>query len=132
MIIFYTQYKAVPLPESEEFEVCGGAYINCWLKAQSEQEASNVACALLRDRGWKVVSVEEECRQVTASAYTEDAEGREYYDEAVTDGECYVFHQWPVDPQEDDDVHWSRDARPLYLSDMPCPPDRRTGWTLIS
>jgi len=25
MAIFYTLYEAIPLPESEEFEVCGGA-----------------------------------------------------------------------------------------------------------
>ena len=105
MTIFYTQYEAVPLPESNEFGECGGAYVSCWLKARSKQEASDLASALLKDRGWKAVSVQEECREVTAAVYTEDEEGRGYYEQAATDGECYVFHQWPVDPQEDDDVH---------------------------
>jgi hypothetical protein len=105
MSIFYTQYEAVPLPESEEFGECGGAYISCWLRAQSAPEASELASALFRDRGWKVVSIEEECREVTAAVYFEDEEGRGYYDQAVTEGECYVFHQWPADPQDGDDVH---------------------------
>jgi hypothetical protein len=105
MTIFYTIYEAIPLPESEDFEVCGGAYINCWVKAQSEEEASKSASAVIHERGWKVVSIQEECREVTEALYAEDEEGRGYYDQAVVDGECYVFHQWPVDAQDDDDVH---------------------------
>jgi hypothetical protein len=42
MTIYYTLYEAIPLSESEEFEVCGGAYISCWLKAQSEEEAAKL------------------------------------------------------------------------------------------
>jgi uncharacterized protein with PIN domain len=105
MTIFYAQYEAVPLPQSEEFGECGGAYISCWLRAQSEREAADLVSALLQDRGWQIVSVEEECREVTAAVYSEDEEGRGHYDQAVMDGECYVFHQWPAVPQESDDVH---------------------------
>jgi hypothetical protein len=105
MAIFYALYEAIPLPESEEFEVCGGAYVSCWLKAQSEEEASKLVSAAIHERGWKVVSVQEECREVTEALYSEDEEGRAYYDHAVVDGECYVYHQWPVDTQEGDDVH---------------------------
>jgi hypothetical protein len=85
--------------------VCGGAYINCWVKAQSEEEASKSVSAMIRERGWKIVSIEEECREVTEALYAEHEESREYYDQAAVEGECYVFHQWPVDAHDDDDVH---------------------------
>lgn len=105
MTIFYTVYEAIPLPESEDFDACGGAYINCWVSARSEEEASKSAYAMIRERGWKVVSIQEGCREVTRALYEEDEESRGYYDQAVVDEECYVFHQWPVGAEDDDDIH---------------------------
>src|SRR4029079_17671301 len=63
MTIFYTTYEAIPLPESEDFGVCGGAYTNCWVKPQSEQGASKLASAVIQERRWKIVSIQEECRK---------------------------------------------------------------------
>ncbi|MBS0422773.1 MAG: hypothetical protein JSR66_34015 [Proteobacteria bacterium] len=105
MTIFFTSYEAIPLPESGDFDVCGGAYVNCWVKAQSAKEAHQSASAVIHQRGWKVVSIQEECREVTAPSYAEDRESRVYYDQAVVDGECYVFHQWPVEAQDGHDVN---------------------------
>jgi hypothetical protein len=99
MTIFFAQYEAVPLPESEDFGECGGAYINCWLKANSAAEASELALALIHERRWRIVLVEEEIREVFKDLFSEDAEGRDCYQQAVTDGECYVFHRWPVETQ---------------------------------
>ena len=105
MTIFFSRYEAIPLPEAEDFAVCGGAYINCWIQAQSEEEASELAAVVIHERGWKVVSVDEECREVDESLYAEDDKHREYYDQAVLDGGCYVFHQWPVDDQDGAEMH---------------------------
>lgn len=100
MTIFFAQYEAVPLPHSEQYAECGGAYVNCWLQAASEDEAYKMASTLIHGRGSKIVSVEEGCREVTQASYADDEEGKEYYEQAVLDGECYVFHQWPVDTAE--------------------------------
>ena len=105
MAIFYMQYEAIPLPESEDFEEWGGAYVNCWVKAESEDEASKLASASIHERGGKIIAVEEECREVTQDVYAEDEEGRAYFDQAALDGECYVYHQWPIDMQEGDTAH---------------------------
>jgi len=105
MTIYYVQYEAEPLPESEDFETCGGAYVNCWVKAKSQTEAQRAASAAIGDAGWRILCVEEECCEVSETRYSEDEEGCEYYQQAVSDGECYVFHQWSVEPQEGDDVH---------------------------
>ena len=35
----------------------------------------------------------------------EESEVLDHYDTALEEGECYVYHLWPVEPQEDDAVH---------------------------
>jgi hypothetical protein len=105
MHIFYIQFEAEPQPKSEAFGSCGGAYVNCWVQASSELEAIVKASAAVSESGWKILSVEEECSEASEDWYSNDDEGREYFHRAVSDGECYVFHQWPLEPQEGDDVH---------------------------
>jgi len=103
--IFYIQYRATPNPESEAFGECGGAYANCWIKADSEIQAKTIATKTIEETNWKIVSVEEDCREVTEEYYSENPKGLEYYRQATLDGECYVYHQWPNEPQEQDAVH---------------------------
>jgi hypothetical protein len=105
MPIFYVQYEAVPAPGSGDFETAGGAYVNCWVEAGSEREAQKLTYTALSESGWTIQAVEETCREVTELSYSENDQGLEHYRQAASDGECYVFHQWPVEPQEEDDVH---------------------------
>lgn len=105
MPIFYIQYKAEPTPESEEFETAGGAFVNCWVKIDSARKAQEQASAAIKESGWTILGVEEQCRELTEDYYSESDEGLEHFRQAVSDGECYVFHQWPLEPQEGDDVH---------------------------
>ena len=104
MAIFYIQYHAEPEPETEAFGKFGGAYVNCWVKAASETEAQHVTTVAIRESNWKVLSVEDDCREVTEEYYSGNEEGFEYFRQATLDGECYVYHQWPNEPQ-DDPVH---------------------------
>ena len=97
MTIFYAQYEAIPLPDSDEFGEFGGAYVNCWVEANSEVQASELALATIHERGWKIVSISQEWCDVTENLYSQDDEGRGHYQQAVLDGECYVFHQWPAE-----------------------------------
>jgi hypothetical protein len=105
MPIFYVQYEVVPAPGSEHFETAGGAYVNCWVNVNSEREAQEQTSAVIRESGWTIRAVEEQCREVNELWYSENDEGLEHYRQAGVDGECYVFHQWPVEPQEGDDLH---------------------------
>lgn len=61
--------------------------------------------AAIKESAWSILSVEEQCREVMERAYAESDEGLDHYRQAVVGGECYVFHQWPIESQEDDDVH---------------------------
>ena len=79
--------------------------MNCWVKATSKRKACEEASAAIKESGWTILAVEEQCREVDDGAYAGDAEGLDYYRQAVVDGECYVYHMWPVEAQEGDDVH---------------------------
>lgn len=105
MPIFYCQYQAVPTSQSEEFGDSGGAYVNCWVKADSAMQAREIAMQTIEATNWRVASVEEECREVTEEDFSENEAGLKYYRQATLDGECYVYHQWPKEPPEEDIVH---------------------------
>lgn len=105
MPIYYVQYEAVPAPGSEDFGTAGGAYVNCWVKAKSERAAREQSSAVVTDSGWTILAVEEQCREVTEFCYSSSDEGLEHYRQADVDGECYVFHQWPMESLKGDDVH---------------------------
>lgn len=105
MLVFYVRYETAPSPGSANFETASGAYVNCWVKANSELEARKQTSTAIKESGWTILAIAEQCREVTDREYAEGDEGLEYYRQAVMDGECYVFHQWPVEPQEGDAVH---------------------------
>lgn len=105
MPIFFAQYEVQPTSDTPEFEVCGGAYINCWVSAESPSAAQAQAFASISQNGWNVVGVEEPCNEATDDWYWEDEENRAYFEQAQIDGEVYVYHQWPNDSREPEDVH---------------------------
>ena len=85
--------------------MCGGAYVSCWVRAESQADALRLMSESISVAGWKVVALEEECGLVEESWYADNPEGQEHFSQAVRDGECYVFHQWPIEPQQGDNVH---------------------------
>ena len=103
--IFFAQFEAQPTPSTPEFEVCGGAYINCWVGAESPSAAQTRAFASISQNGWAVVRVEEPCQEATDAWYEKDEENRGYFEQARIDGEVYVYHHWPHDSGESEDVH---------------------------
>jgi hypothetical protein len=99
------QFEAVPTPESDDFEGSGGAFVNCWVQTDSEASAMAQASQAIRDNLWSVTSVSEPCGEVVESDYLSDESGMKYFQQAINDGDCYVYHQWPNQPQEEDHVH---------------------------
>jgi len=105
MPIFYVQFEALPNPGSHDFKEFGGAYVNCWVSASSETQAKDIARKSIGEAQWHVVAVEEEVREVNEQYYSENIEGLEHYEQALLDGECYVFHRWPNEAQDQDALH---------------------------
>ncbi len=104
MKIYYLQYQSEPSPESKDSDRIGGAFINCWIKAGSLDAAKDLAQNSIRNNNWIILSLEESY-VVDSDYYRENKESLEYYEQAITDGEVYVYHSWPNQPQEDGIVH---------------------------
>jgi len=75
------------------------ASVRCWISAQTRTNAVHVATGWIGDNGWRVMNLIEQCA-VTRADY-EDSDERRYYEQALTDGEVFVFE---VDGPEDDDA----------------------------
>ncbi|MGM9428948.1 hypothetical protein [Hydrogenophaga sp. MI9] len=102
--MLFIQFEVRPQPDSQHFSSVGGAVANCFVEAESEDAARQLAANSLQDNGWEVLSVEDGPVFVERSDL-EDPDWLAWFDQAAADGECYVFHQWPPEAQEDDQVH---------------------------
>ena len=102
---YFVQYELRPLPGSEHFLTTGGAVANCFLAVESAAKAQELALLNFAENGWQVVSIEDGPTAIDRENYLEEPEWLEWYDQAARDGECYVLHQWPLGPQEDEEVH---------------------------
>jgi len=100
MKIFYIQYESIPTSESNDYKGTGGAFINCWIKATSIEAAKNMAENSINENNWKILSLEESFL-VNEEHYKENDESREFYQQAVIDGEVYVYHSWTNEAQEE-------------------------------
>ncbi len=101
--VFFLQYEVRPKPDSVQYPTVGGAFANCFVVADTPDVATRAALRNFADGGWEVVEVIEPAF-IADRDDLEDA-WLEWYDEAADEGECFVFHQWPNEPQDDETVH---------------------------
>jgi hypothetical protein len=92
--MFFFTFLASPTPDAKEFSDTGGAYVNCWIQGQERAEAERRATELIADYGWSVEALEE-AATVTSDDYTAEDEDREFYEQALMEGEVLVFNTWP-------------------------------------
>jgi hypothetical protein len=100
MTMFFLTFLAVPTPDAKEYLDAGGAYVNCWIQSGDRREAEERARTLIQDYGWSVEALEEGAI-VTSESYDEDEEDREFFEQALVEGEVLVFNTWP--PGEEDE-----------------------------
>jgi len=105
--IFFVRMEACPEPGSAEFGSAGGAFVNCYVDAEDLRTAELRAIALIQQQGWRPYRFD--TWQLTcgdcATDDPPDYDGpspRELVQQARTDGECCVFHTFPIDAP---DVH---------------------------
>ena len=111
MTMFLLTYLAVPTSDAKEFHEAGGAYVSCWIQSGDRYTAEQRARDLIQEYGWSVESLEEGAI-VTSADYDRDDEDREYYEQALVEGEVLVFNTWPSgeDDGEDDRDEDEEDA----------------------
>jgi hypothetical protein len=101
--MFLVFLGARPTEAQDGYAEFGGAYVNCWVDAASERDAVAIAQAEVREAEWEPGPIES-VGPVTADDYTDDASGREYFEQALLDGVVLVFHTWPRDAPEEDSL----------------------------
>jgi hypothetical protein len=101
MTMFFFTFLAVPTPEAQEFQDSGGAYVSCWIQGDDRQEAEQRAADLIDEYGWSVEALEEGST-VTGAAYGPEDEDREFYEQALVEGEVLVFTTWPRGEEDED------------------------------
>ncbi len=72
----------------------GGATVGCWVKNQTRKNAFLIAKGWIEDRGWVVLSLEEQY-PVSEETYRQKSEGRQYFEQALIDDEVFVFFTSP-------------------------------------
>ena len=84
----------------------GGYYQFSYLPAQqaAEEAAATAAREALSELHWEIVSVEKG-PWVLDRRDLSDAEEQDHFDLAASEGECLVYHLWPVEPQDGDAIH---------------------------
>ncbi len=104
MEMFHLQYECCPNPESEDYHDSGGAYVNCWVKAESIESAQQSAELAITENQWTIIKLEESF-PVCLDDYDNDEESVKYHKQAEINDEVYVYHMWPNEPQESDPIH---------------------------
>ncbi len=97
MAIYYFCVHAQPTPDHPDAAELQGAFVNCWIKAASAADAERIALAELTSAQWNIESTE---TAATAEFECTD-DNADYLLQAELDGECYVFHTYAADDEEE-------------------------------
>lgn len=102
MAMHFFTFLSQPTPNAEEFADFEGAYVNCWIRNDdSRDEAQARAIELIRDYGWSVEALED-ASIVSSADYQDGDEDREFYEQALVEGEVLVFNTWPRGEEDDE------------------------------
>lgn len=102
MAMYFFTFLSQPTPDAQEFAESGGAYVNCWIRNDDRDQAQARAAELIRDYGWTVDALEDS-GTVSSEDYRDDDEDREFYEQALVEGEVLVFNTWPRGDGDDED-----------------------------
>jgi hypothetical protein len=103
-LLYFMTFTARPDTDAEDLRRTGVAYVNAWVEASSEADAVARATRQIAEAQWIVESVDRIIR-LSRNDYETSDPALSYFDQALIDGEVFVFHTWSPGSQEDDPVH---------------------------
>jgi hypothetical protein len=103
MPIFFFQFEVRPKRTHPKRDQYGGAMVNCWILRDTQSQAEAVARCWIGDDDWRVTRIEQ-ATEMTREQQAEYPEGMEYFEQAENDGEVFVFHTWPLEAPDDENV----------------------------
>lgn len=93
MPVFILMIKVKPDPDNPQVSEIAGAYVNCFVEAETFVLAEEIALKFLKEKCWNPI-VLEESYEVTEDDYEGDPEGLEVYKQVLIDKEKYTFHTY--------------------------------------
>lgn len=93
--VWLLTYEVVPQPGNPAFRKAGGAFVNCWILADSQAAAADVAVHFLSDNHWLVVELTDVERVDTRNERYPPASVT-LIEQARTDGAAFCFNAWPA------------------------------------
>jgi len=90
----YLIFDAAQDPTYKHDKTYGGASVGCWIKNQTAKSAILIAKGWIEDRGWVVLSLEEQY-PVFEKDLEDNLEGKRYFEQALIDEEVFVFYTSP-------------------------------------
>lgn len=96
MVIFYFMIEAAPNRNNPESKKFGGAYINCWVKAETQKDAFIRVKKYIDEENWMFIKTED-IFIAQRHLYIDKPDSLDCYDEACKNGISAIFHTWPID-----------------------------------
>jgi hypothetical protein len=108
--VFFITIMAEPCEGNDEFKEAGGAYVNCWVNADTLREAEISALNEIESENWKPKKIEEweilceECYENRDDLDQEEVEElKSCLSEAYEHGISLLFHCWPIGAEDDEE-----------------------------
>ncbi|MCB9173473.1 MAG: hypothetical protein H6589_02600 [Flavobacteriales bacterium] len=92
--MFLLTYNVKPNTTNVEYIETCGAFVNCFIEADSFDEANLIARGGIEMNDWRIIELEE-FKTITYDDFLDDSDKREYYEQALIDKEVFVFHTYP-------------------------------------
>ncbi len=99
MLIYYFFVEAVPMKDNPESEYVDGAFVNCWIKADSTKSAIRKAKEYIKGEKWRWVNAED-MFTVERERYLDEPDSLEAYDYACEYGAMGVFYTFSDDAED--------------------------------
>ena len=99
MSIYYFLIEAKPMKNNPESEYLSGAYVNCWVKADTTKEAIKKAKEYIKWEKWEWLYAED-MYTVERERYLDEPDSLEAYDTACEYGAMGVFYTFSDDEED--------------------------------
>jgi len=94
--VYFLVYHVLPRPDLEDAEDIGGAYVSCWIEADSLRQADAISRQEIGDAKWDILE-REEAFEIKTDHYASDSDGYEFYQQALIDKWVLRFHTYPTE-----------------------------------
>lgn len=97
--MYFLTYHSQPSQDAGDIDDVGGAYINCYILADSLDQADKIARDAIERMRWNILDREDSYEIDSESV---SADGPEHFEQALIDNAVYVLHTYPISEGEDE------------------------------